>query len=108
MTEQDFEDHVLANLDKAEQLIGYVFRGLRGLIEQYGAVVVAKTMVTIDNTFVMHDGLQVLSRHDMEHFSLEQAIIDFADAPFFEAADISAAKAKLYFAAWKKKNGARR
>lgn len=103
MTEQDFEDRVIANLDEAERLLGYRFTGLRGLIERYGAVNVAKGLVSIDNAFHMHDGFQSLSNNDLEHLSVEQAIIDFADAPFFEDVDIAAAKAKLYLASMKKK-----
>lgn len=104
-SEQEFEEYVLANLDEAESRIGYYFAGLRGLIDRYGAVIVAKGLVSIDNTFRMHDGFQVLSAHDQEHLSVEQAMIDFADAPFFEEVDISAAKAKLYLASIKKTGG---
>lgn len=103
MTEQDFEDRIIANLDEAERLLGYGFTGLRGLIERYGAVNVAKGLVSIDNAFRMHDGFQSLSNNDLEFLSVEQAMIDFADAPFFEEVDIAAAKAKLYLASMKKK-----
>lgn len=105
MTEQDFEDHIIANLDEAERLLGYCFTGLRGLIDRYGAVNVAKGLVSIDNAFRMHDGLQNLSKNDLEHLSVEQAMIDFANAPFFESVDIAAAKAKLYLVSMNKKTG---
>lgn len=105
MTEQDFEDRIIANLDEAERPLSYYFAGLRGLIDRFGAVNVAKGLVSIDNTFHMHDGFQILSDNDLEHLSVEQAIIDFADAPFFDEVDISAAKAKLYLASMKKKMG---
>jgi hypothetical protein len=104
-SEQEFEEYVLANLDDAESRIGYYFAGLRGLIERYGAVNMAKGLVSIDNTFHMHDGFQILSDNDLQHLSVEQAMIDFQQASFFDDAHISAAKAKLYLASIKKTGG---
>lgn len=104
-SKEEFEEYVLANLDEAESRIGYYFAGLRGLIGRHGAVSVAKGLISINNTFHMHGGFQILSNNDLEHLSVEQAMIDFADAPFFEDVDIAAAKAKLYLASMKKKMG---
>lgn len=104
-SEEEFEQYVLSNLDEAEHLLGYCFTGLRGLIDRYGAVNVAKGLVSIDNAFRMHDGLQNLSKNHLERLSVEQAMIDFANAPFFESVDIAAAKAKLYLVSMNKKMG---
>lgn len=95
MDEQDFEDRILANFDEAENLIGYSFTGVRELILDYGAVETAKMLLTIDGVLKQHGGFQVLAAHDLEHLSVEQAVIDFADTTLFTAAEIGTAKARL-------------
>jgi hypothetical protein len=93
--EERFEGHVLASLDKAEAQIGYTFKGLREMIEQFGAVGAAKILVDLNSVLKPHDGFQVLSVHDLEQLSVEQAVIDFADTSLFTAADVQSAKSRL-------------
>jgi len=60
MTEEDFEMHVLANLDKAEKSIGYHFKGIRDLIKEHGAVETAKLLVDVNMVLNIHSGFKVL------------------------------------------------
>jgi hypothetical protein len=93
--EEKFQDYVLTHIEKAEAEIGYIFRGLRELIDQHGAVPVAKMLVDINNVLKPYDGFQVLAEHDLEHLSVEQAIIDFADSGLFTTAEVQTARARL-------------
>jgi hypothetical protein len=92
---QQFEDHVLANLDEAEGQIGYHFKGLREMIDKFGAVGAAKMLVDLNSVLKPHDGFQVLSANDRESLSIEQAVIDFADSGLFTAAEVQSAKSRL-------------
>lgn len=102
MDEQDFEDRILANFDEAENLIGYSFTGLRELILDHGAVETAKMLLTIDGVLKQHGGFQVLAAHDLEHFSVEQAVIEFADTGLFTMMEIGTAKSRLAISLRKK------
>ena len=93
--EERFQDHVLTNIEAAESQIDYSFFGLRELIDQHGAVSVAKMLVDMNNVLKPYDGFQVLAEHDLEHLSVEQAIIDFADSDRFTAAEVQIAKTRL-------------
>jgi len=93
--EEKFKEHVLANIEKAESEIDHSFMGLRELIEQHGAVPVAKMLVDINNVLKSFGGFQVLAQHNLEHLSVEQAIIDFADSGLFTEAEIDTARARL-------------
>ncbi|MBW7964155.1 hypothetical protein [Bradyrhizobium sp. BR 10261] len=93
--EERFKEHVLANIETAESQIDYSFFGLRELIDLHGAVSVAKMLVDMNNVLKPYDGFQVLAEHDLEHLSVEQAIIDFADSDMFTAAEVQTAKTRL-------------
>lgn len=103
MTEEDFEMHVLANLDKAEKSIGYHFKGIRELIAEHGAVATAKMLVDVNMVLNIHSGFRVLDASDLEHLSIEQAVVDYAESGLFTPAEIATAKARLVVTANRKK-----
>lgn len=93
--EEKFQEHVLANIETAENQIDYSFFGLRQLINLHGAVSVAKMLVDMNNVLKPYDGFQVLAECGLDHLSVEQAIIDFADSNLFTAAEVQIAKTRL-------------
>jgi hypothetical protein len=92
-----FEKLVLDRLDQAQQLIGYPFTTARVLIQNVGAVQAARILLN-PNEGKIHDGLQALCHHELGHFSVEQAVIDFEDRTVFTDDERSTAKARLYYA----------
>jgi len=105
--EEEFDAHVLDYLDKAEaEMGGYEFRGLRELIEEYGAYTVAKDMVDMNRAMKINSGLERLAEHDLLQYSLEQAVIDFADSGKFTRSEVDTARSRLIIA--KNKAGRRR
>jgi hypothetical protein len=93
--EEQFAQRVLANIEEAETKTGYVFRGLRDMIDQHTAVKAAKMLVDISHMGRPYDGFQVLVAHDLEHLSVEQAIADFAESGLFTVREVRTAKARL-------------
>ncbi len=105
--EEEFDAHVLSYLDKAEaEMDGYEFRGLRDLIEQHGAYAIAKDMVDLSRGMKINSGLEKLAECDLLQYSLEQAIIDFADSGKFTKSEVDTARSRLILA--KNKAGRRR
>lgn len=94
--EEEFQRHVLAQLDRAEEIIGkYRFRGMRSLIEDYGAVETAKRLLDPGSLGQPYDGFSVLADHDLLDCSLEQSVVTFAKSGLFHNSLVSSAKARL-------------
>ena len=87
--------HVLEKLKRAETLMGDDLGRVRHLIDDLGAVNVAKMLV--DPTEIRNPPrcFFVLMKCTMDQFSIEQAIVDFAKSRLFDEAEIEAAQARL-------------
>ena len=97
--EEEFERRLLGNLDEAEKKVaGYSFLGLRRFIAEKGAVATAKYFVDLRNRSTAFDGFDVLADHGLLRFSVERAVLDFADRGLFNPAEISSAETRLMIA----------
>jgi hypothetical protein len=88
---------LLRNFDQAETLIkGHKFLAIRKLIEDHGALTVAKNFVFPGKILTLHSGLVLLARHDLIHLSVEQAVVDVGVGEHFTEVDVSNARSRMW------------
>lgn len=90
-----FQRHLLAKLREAESLTGDAFGSICNLIEDLGAVEVARMLVDPIDLATPPTGFLRLLEHELGRLTIEQAIVDFADTGLFADEEINAAKARL-------------
>jgi hypothetical protein len=93
--EARFQQHVLRLLQEATKLTKDALGEVRNLIEDLGAVEVAKMLVDPTDVSDPPAGFLRLMENNLARLTIEQAMIDFADSGLFEVEEIEAARARL-------------
>jgi hypothetical protein len=91
----EFQRHVLEKLQEAERLSRDKLGAVCNLIEDLGAVGVAKMLVDPQDIRSPPDGFLRLMKSDLARFTIEQAIVDFCDSGLFTASEVETARARL-------------
>lgn len=96
--ETEFQKVLLERIDEAESVTSYSFAGIRKMIDELGGVQAAKRLVSPGSTGALHPGFKVLAGAGLLRCSVEQTVIDFADAGLFDDAEVSNARARIAMA----------
>jgi hypothetical protein len=85
----------LDKLQEAERLSGDSLGGICNLIEDLGAVEVARMLVDPHDVRSPPDGFVRLMKHDLARYTIEQAIVDYRDSGLFTESEVETARARL-------------
>lgn len=90
-----FQEHVLRNLWEAEKSTGDPLGSIRNLINDLGAVGVARILVDPQEVRNPPAGFIRLLNHGLARLTIEQAIVEFASSGIFTEAEVEAARTRL-------------
>ena len=92
---RQFQRHLLAKLREAESLTRDNLGSICNLIEDLGAVEVARMLVDPVDVTAPPTGFLRLLEHELGRLTIEQAIVDSEETGLFTDEEVVAAKARL-------------